>query len=399
MKITTSNAAWCQQTRLIILGQLVIITMLDMSDPYWPLILAAFHPFTARTLQYWSGAIYMAPLLTTIFTTLLWTKIGERIGYKKMILRAGFALAATQGALFFLNNPWLILLIRLFQGALAGFTAAAQAWSLKITPAHVHSQIVGRLQSATAMGSIIGPMLGGILANYYGYLSIFITSGCVCLLLSGLLAHFLQENALKAQIMKLKVKRVIDKLKPHENLLFLLICFTQAARWMSTPFFALYVIEQLQASNIVLGVIYALMALMMSLTTPNLGRIIDRQSNHFAWSKRCLILALLLSGLVQCGFAFIHKAYLALLLSVFWGVSLGVISLILFTFLLKGVSEDRRPKIVGLGNTALKVGNLLGIILGTMVQAEARFMISFVVIGLFYFALAILAGRYEQATR
>ena len=115
MSITTSNSVWCQQTRLIILGQLIIITMLDMSDPYWPLILASFHSFTARTLQYWSGAIYMAPLLTTIFTTLLWTKIGERIGYKKMILRAGFALAATQGALFFFSNPWLILSIRLLK--------------------------------------------------------------------------------------------------------------------------------------------------------------------------------------------------------------------------------------------------------------------------------------------
>jgi MFS family permease len=397
MSITTSNSVWCQQMRLIILGQLIIITMLDMSDPYWPLILASFHSFTARTLQYWSGAIYMAPLLTTIFTTLLWTKIGERIGYKKMILRAGFALAATQGALFFFSNPWLILSIRLLQGALAGFTAAAQAWSLKITPVHVHSQIVGRLQSATAMGSIIGPILGGILANYYGYLSIFVTSGCVCLLLSGLLAHFLKENITKVQIAKLKVKRIINKLKPYENLLFLLICFTQAARWMSTPFFALYVVEQLHASNIVLGFIYAVMALMMSLTTPNLGRIIDRQSDHFFWSKRFLVAALLLSGLVQCGFAFITKAYLALILSAFWGGSLGVISLVLFTFLLKGINDDRRSKVVGLGNTALKVGNLLGIILGTVVQAEAHFMISFMLIGFFYFVLAILAGRYELA--
>ncbi len=392
-----TDVAWRVQARFVIVAQFVIILALDMSDPYWPLIISSTHAFNPRILQYWSGAIYMAPLLTMIFTTLLWIKVGERVGYKKMILRAGFALAATQWSLFFFSNPWAILAIRLLQGGLAGFSTAAQAWSLKITPIHVHSQIVGRLQSATAMGSIIGPILGGILANYYGYLSIFITSGCVCLLLSSLLAHFLKENVTKVEIAKLKVKRIINKLKPYENLLFLLICFTQAARWMSTPFFALYVVEQLHASNIVLGVIYAVMALMMSLTTPNLGRIIDRQSNYFFWSKRFLVVALLLSGLVQCGFAFITKAYLALILSVFWGVSLGVISLVLFTLLLKGINDDRRSKIVGLGNTALKVGNLLGIILGTVVQAEAHFMISFMVIGFFYFVLAILAGRYEQA--
>ncbi len=43
----------------------------------------------------------MVPMLTTIFTTLLWTKIGERVDFKKMILRSGVALATAQWALIF----------------------------------------------------------------------------------------------------------------------------------------------------------------------------------------------------------------------------------------------------------------------------------------------------------
>jgi len=392
MNIKASNVGWCQQTRYIIFGQLIIIAMLDMSDPYWPLIIASCHTFHPKILQYWSGAIYMAPMLTTIFTTLIWTKIGDYVGFKKMILRSGVALAATQWALIFFKNPWEILLIRLLQGALAGFTAAAQAWSLKITPTQTHSRIVGRLQSATAIGSIVGPVCGGFLANYYGYLSIFIIAGIVCMLISIFLAFFLVESPINKEKVKSKIKHV-KKICPRQNALLLLICFTQAARWMSTPFFSLYVVKKLHSGNLTVGIIYALMALAMSLTTPNLGRILDRR-DYLLWSKTILVIALLISGLVYVGYAFITKASLAFILSLFLGVSFGAITLILFTLLLKGINDDRRSQLVGLGNTLLKLGNLLGILIGSIIQAESNFLISFVVIGTFYFFLAGLSLRY-----
>lgn len=393
MKNAASDSAWCLQIRYIILSQLIIIAMLDMSDPYWPLILSSYHSFNAKTLQYWTGAIYMAPMLTTIFTTLFWVKIGENFGYKKMILRAGLALAITQWALIVFKNPWWILVIRLLQGALAGFTAAAQAWSLKISPNNAHSRVVGRLQSATALGSIVGPICGGLLANYYGYLSIFMTSGFVCVLVSAFLVKFLIENPIHNKNI-IKTNKKIKKIYAGEKFLLFLICFTQAARWMSTPFFSLYVVEQLDSGNITVGIIYALVALMMSLTTPNLGRLIDRKS-HIIWGKRILVTALLISGLVYCGYAFVSKAYLAFILSLFLGISLGAISLILFTFLLKGINDHRRAQIVGLGNTSLKLGNLFGIMIGSAVQAEGSFMLSFICIGFFYFFLAILSLRYN----
>lgn len=393
MKIT-SNFAWRQQASLVAFSQFIIILVLDMSGPYWPLILSSLHSLNPRALQYWSGAIYMAPFLTTIFTTLLWAKMGERVGYKKMVLRAGFALAATQWSLIFFNNPWLIFSIRLLQGALAGFTAAAQAWSLAITPTNVHSQVLGRLQAATAMGSIIGPVCGGMLSHYYGYISIFISSGCICLLITSVLAIYLKENPKDKPIVKPRKPKKFFLGERRKNLILLLICSTQAARWMPTPFFALYVIQRLHAGNLTLGFIYASIALAISLTTPSFGRVIDRQPTY-AWTKLCLVLALLLSGIVQWGFAFITQSYFAFILSIFWGVGLGIISLVLFTFLLKDVKDNIRANAVGLGNTALKLGNLLGIIAGALVQAEGQFMLSFMVIGCFYFILAVLAGCYK----
>ena len=291
----------------------------------------------------------------------------------------------------------------MLQGGLAGFSTAAQAWSLAITPINTHSQIVGRLQAATAMGSIVGPICGGLISNYYGYLSIFITAGFVCLLLSIILVNYLKENpARSTPSPEKKAQKKFFLYEPGKNLLLLLICSSQVARWMSTPFFALYIAQQLHADNLTLGLIYATMAISMSLMTSTLGKTIDnKQPGRRAWAKLLLILALLLSGLSQCGFAFITKSYLAFGLSILWGLSLGVIALILFSFLLSDINDDNiRTKAVGLGNTALKLGNLLGILAGTFIQAKSiqmdgHFVLSFMVIGSFYFILAIIAGQYK----
>jgi predicted MFS family arabinose efflux permease len=223
----------------------------------------------------------------------------------------------------------------------------------------------------------------------------------VCLLLTFILANYLQENS--AQSIPSLVKKTQKNFflpEPGKNLLLLLICSTQIARWMSAPFFTLYIAQQLHADNLTLGFIYASMALSMSLMTLTLGKTIDKQFSWHAWAKLLLIMALLLSGLSQWGFAFITKLYLAFGLSILWGLSLGVIAIILFSFLLNDITDSNKAKAVGLGNTALKLGNLLGIIAGTFIQAESmqvdgHFMVSFMVIGFFYLVLAIIAGHYK----
>ncbi len=126
------------------------------------------------------------------------------------------------------------------------------------------------------------------------------------------------------------------------------------------PFLLPIYCEKLHSGNITVGVIYALMALAMSLTTPNLGRVLYRQGSRLFWSKAILIIALLISGLAYFGFAFVTKTSLAFILSLFLGISFGAIYLILFTFLLKEINDDGRSHLVGLGNTSLKLGNLLG---------------------------------------
>lgn len=378
---------WQKQITLMFIVQLIIIAALEMSDPYWPLIIAKLQPLTAKQIQYWSGGIYMAPFITTIFTTPLWMRLGARIGYKKMILRAGYALALTQILLIFTTNIFLILCIRLLQGALAGFSAAAQAWSINIVPADRHSYAIGRLQAATALGAIIGPVGGGFIANYYGYASIFLSSGLVCALTITLLATYLQETTKQPHIQASKPANLFTHWQTFIFALLLLICLTQAARWMSTPFFALYVVDRIGGNDLSVGILYSCIGIAIALTTPLWGRMLDQYKIKLS-IKHTLIITLLIASVAQFGYAFAHYFYLALVLSLLAGICQGVISLTLFSLLIKNTDAANKGSVIGFGNSAVKLGNLLGIALGALVKAEMNFTYSFILIGLLYFGIA-----------
>ncbi len=386
-----------QQACLLVFSQFIIILALDMSTPYWPLILSAQQHVSARVLQYWSGAIYIAPLLTTVCTTLFWTKIGQRFGYKKMILRASITLAATQGALFFLHDPVSALGIRLLQGALAGFSVVAQAWALATTPTNTHAQIMSHLQAATALGSIVGPIIGGFVMHYLDYTMIFLVAGALCFLITCVLAQFLTEHLpLQKSIEKDVLQKPRLQQDTRQRLLLFLICGTQMARWMSAPFFALYVVKQLRASNLILGYTYAAIALTMSLTSVLFGKKIDRHHYVFSDLRKWLMFALLIAGFTQWGLALTTQSSALFIFGAFWGVSLGLILITLFSLLLKETARQSHSRSLGLGNTALKLGNLLGIVAGTLIQSMGNFFSSFMVIGCFYFLLASLTGFFQR---
>lgn len=390
---------WQRQITVMFFAQLIIIAALEMSDPYWPLIITQLHHFTPKQIQYWSASIYIAPFITTIITTPLWTRLGAQIGYKKMILRAGYALALTQLLLVFTTDPVLILMIRLLQGALAGFTAAAQAWSVTIAPSNEHSYVIGRLQAATALGAIIGPICGGFIAHYYGYVSIFLSAGLICLFTITLLAKYLQETAKQFALEKDHQVRLNTILRSALFPFLLLICFMQAARWMSTPFFALYVIERLSGNNLTVGLLYSSIALSISFTTPFYGRLLDCNHQQTAFTRNLLITTLLLAGLTQLGYALIKNFYMALLLSLLWGICLGGIAVILFSLLIKNTDSTNKGYVIGLGNSAVKLGNLIGIALGAIIKAETNFTESFMIIGLFYILIGCYVGYLKLGKR
>jgi len=381
-------AARGSSLRLLVLIQLVSMAAMEMSGPFWPLqIQALLGPAQAQYTALLSALVYAGPMLAAMLLTPLWGRLGDSTGHKPMILRALLALALCQGLAAITLDPWWLVIIRTLQGALAGFIAAAQAYALACCAGGGRGQVLARLQSATAVGSLVGPVLGGWLMDVAGFAALCVAAALICLL-CGLLSLGLPTDAPRSRPSSPPAPSKL----PSGWLagILAIIVLVQAAKMMPQSFYALYVAEVLHAPGWLIGASYAASAATLALSAPLWGRLFDRwQPAHtlrvvegVAW---LCALTLALTALASGWLGFIASRLL-------WGLWQGALLPVAYALIANRVAANQQGFALGLGNSAAKAGALLGTLLGALGMQLAGLAYSFWLVALTY-ALAALGIR------
>ncbi len=370
--------------------QLLAMAALEMSGPFWPLYLRDGLQLSGQSLQWWSSAVYGLPLLGALLSAPYWGRLGDLVGHKYMIMRALLALALTQALMAFVDTPLMLALARLGQGLFAGFIAAAQAYALAGSDRGVRTEVLGRLQAMTALGSLVGPILGGAIMDGFSFQHLLWSASLLCaslllpvwICLSGvrLTEHFRVESASLTRRQPLGVSTEIV-------LLLLLITLVQLARMMPKVSFALYTELQLQATGWQTGFLYALTGLAVALSSPRWGRLFD--SLIISWQVHIyLALMALFASVLMLGHVYCQWFWLAALLRVLWGLCLGA----LLPVLLAALSEyfERQGQAIGWGQRAVKFGGLLGVGGAGLVVSSYGVVSSYWLIAALYLLIAML---------
>tara|TARA_R110000868_G_scaffold144960_1_gene364459 strand:- start:2452 stop:3660 length:1209 start_codon:yes stop_codon:yes gene_type:complete len=381
-----------KQVIYLLLSQLLVIACLDMADPYWPLIVRQIgHSHSLHAQSIWTTLIYMAPYGITIISAPIWAYLGKHLGYKKMIVRACVVLALTQIMIFMASSLWQVLCLRLIQGGFAGFTAAAQAWLLCSTEEKKHGYFIGKVQAVMALGSIIGPVLGGAIAHYISYDAIFLIAGImfasVCVVLVVVLAETSYQPFRMPRLFSWSSIKAISR---ENAFLCLLIVGGQTLKWMSASFFSLYVIDNLAGNNLTVGVLYAMIAGAIILSSMMVGRWSYQLNQHVVLARYGLLVCLLTAAISQLLYASSQSISLAVLSSCLWGLCLGVTCTMPFSLLVQRTPAKQKGMVVGLGTSASKLGNLMGIGLGGCIYILTTIQLAFVAIAVGYVLLFIV---------
>lgn len=165
--------------------------------PFLPLFLKELG--VREGLEEWSGIVFAANFLASIVMMPLWGKLADSVGRKAMTVRAGFCLAAIYFLMSLTTQAWHVAVLRFLNGALTGFIPSSMTLVATNTPKQLASRYVAALQTAAAAGSIVGPALGGLLAQLFGYRGAMQASGAL-VLFSVLLVLFLVEERNKVQL-------------------------------------------------------------------------------------------------------------------------------------------------------------------------------------------------------
>jgi MFS family permease len=337
--------------------QLIAMGAMEMSGPFWPLYLRTLGQFSHQGLAVASAVAYAGPMVMAMVCTPFWGRLGDRAGHKPMLLRALLALAGTQLWIAFADSAWLVLAIRLLQGGLAGFIAAAQAYGACLVAPGRRGALMARLQAATAIGSVAGPLAGGWLFDVHGFAAVNLVAAVLCLACAVAASLVLPAAAARSRSPSVQHGQA-PLLQGVLAGLLLGIVLVQAGKMMPQGFFSLYAEQVLHASKWETGLCYGATAVGLCVAAPLWARCFGQQSR--AWVLLRLEWICWACVAIVALQAVSHSIAITLVARLAWGICLAALLPVFYGLLSQEVDTDQQGRALGAGNSAAKAGALIG---------------------------------------
>ena len=189
-----SEPGW-QKTLFLMMGiQLGMNMGFTVLSPVMPLFLPQLGVHDPAQVDLWAGGLAAVTPFVAAFASPIWGRVADRRGRKLMVLRSCFAIALFIGLMSLVGNVWQFLGLRALMGVFAGFNAATISLVASQVPPRKLGYSLGWLSTGQLVGTLIGPLLGGFVADITGsYRTPFMFTSGVCAL-CGLLALVLVQE-------------------------------------------------------------------------------------------------------------------------------------------------------------------------------------------------------------
>lgn len=153
-----------------------------MLVPFLPMYLTMELGISQADVNIWSGIVFSASFLVSAIMAPIWGKMADTKGKRIMAMRASFLLSISYFLGGIVQSPEQLTLMRLFQGFASGLWPMDLAIMTLYAPASRLGFCLGIMQGTLTAGGVVGPLLGGILAEAVGMrYSFFLASGALFL--------------------------------------------------------------------------------------------------------------------------------------------------------------------------------------------------------------------------
>lgn len=153
----------------------VFTTSMGLSQiaPILPFYIKELGHVDTSEIAFYSGLAFgITPLFMAVFSP-LWAFLGAKYGYKNMLLRASFGMSVLTLWLSFAHSALEVVFVRGLTGIISGFTSAAVVFIAVIAPKEKVAYALGTLSTASISGSLLGPLFGGFVAEFFSISMVF----------------------------------------------------------------------------------------------------------------------------------------------------------------------------------------------------------------------------------
>ena len=330
-----------------------------------------------------SGLAISITALAAAIVAPIWGNLADRKGRRLMMIRAAAGMTVTMGALAFVPNVYWLLVMRFFTGVLSGYIPNATALIAYQAPREKSGWAIGTLATGAIAGNLIGPLMGGILAELLGMKNVFIITGMILFITLLLTIFFVKETFEPVEKKNLMSTKEILGQSTRRSVLFGLF-FTslilQLGMTSISPILTLYIRELSTDTGSVLflsGLIVSVAGVSAVISSPYLGRLGDRIGNH-----KILLLGLVFSFCCFIPMGLVTAPWQLGVLRFLLGFSTGALMPSVNTLISKITPPEGVSRIFGYNQMFNNFGQVLGPLVGSAVaQAYSYSAVFFVTAG------------------
>jgi multidrug resistance protein len=345
-------------------------------------------PIFARRLGEFGSGVGALSLMSTAYALAgilgspIMGALADRVGRRPLVLGSLLSFALANIGFLLASSTEMLIVVRALQGGLsAGLFPAALGTVADIAPENKRSRWLGYVTGGAAVGWVLGPVMGGVLYDAWGFEAPFLLSAGMGLLAFAAAAVLVPETRPRAARQRAALRRrrtagpaltragSFRAALPRPLSTFGILLFISFAMYCAWAFFEpqllFYVYDDLGWTTAQFGMAAGGYGLASTLGQTTLGQVGDKFGR-----KPPIIVGLFLFSAQFASLIFTNSLGVVTLFFTLAGLGEGLVTPAAGAFLLDISEERHRARVMGMQSSAGSLGGVVGPLLAAAVAGS-----------------------------
>jgi MFS family permease len=337
--------------------------------PVLPLYIKHLGIASEALIAQFSGFAFGVTFIISAIFSPVWGHAADTFGRKPMLLRASLGMAVVVGSMGFARNVYVLIGLRLLQGAITGYSTACTTLIATQTDKEHVGWALGTLSTAGIAGSLLGPMIGGSIGDNLGLQNVFFITGALLLISFITTALFVQESFVREDKKTLGIREIWNTV-PEKSLtvtMFVTFFVLTVALFSVEPIVTVYVSQLSRTTShvaLMAGMVFSASGLANIIAAPRLGKLSDRIG-----AQKVMLVSLVVAGLIFIPQAFVRNPWQLMALRFLLGLTMGGLVPSVNILIKKITPDSLAGRVFGFNMSAGYLGVFVGAVLGGQVAA------------------------------
>ncbi len=350
----------------------MFVTGVGMSQlaPVLPLYIKHLGVDNAALIAQLSGFSFGITFIISAIFSPIWGLAADKYGRRPMLLRASLGMAIVIGSMGFASNVYVLIGLRLLQGIITGYSSACTTLIATQTEKEHSGWALGTLSTASISGSLLGPMIGGFMAENFGLQNVFFITGAMMLIAFIITALFVKESFNREDKKVLSAKETWRNV-PEKSLtltMFVTFFIIYMALYTMEPIITVYVTQLSRDTShiaMIAGIVFSASGMANIIAAPRLGKISDKIG-----PQKVILVALVVAGLIFIPEAFVKNPWQLMVLQFLLGLTTAGLAPAVSVLIKKITPSALTGRVFGFNMSAGYMGVFGGSVLGGQVAAH-----------------------------